>query len=124
MSTKSEKIELALYRSGMLRKNINGLHLQEACKALSRHIARISRWRLAQCNGIDRWDSKAHGFFASWTDEDQARADKETAESKAAIQKALRQFAAPGVVFKWYSDPRAGAVVRLSNKQNTRDCFI
>lgn len=122
--SKADKIELALYRSMLLKRDIAERYLTAACKVVARHVSRLDRWRIAECNGIERWDSKAHGLFATWTEEDQARADKETAESRSIIQQELKPFLTPGCTWKFYTDPRAGSVARISTKDNTRDCFI
>jgi hypothetical protein len=123
----AEKAELSLHRSGLLQKNLqpgNLRNLAADCKIVARHVARIDRWRLAQCNGIPRWDQKAQGVFASWTEEDGERAERETAESRDKIRKTLGQHLTPGCVWKWYTDPRAGVVARISDKANRRDCFL
>ncbi|MGA1831625.1 hypothetical protein [Rhizobium wenxiniae] len=122
--SKAENIELAIYRSGLLRKACKAHHLTIACKTVARHVGRLDRWRTAECNGIERWDAKAGGMFATWTEADQARADKESAESRDAIRQVLKTFIVPGCLWKFYEDPRAGSVARISNKDNTRDCFI
>lgn len=124
MSKRSDSLEIALYRGGVLRKSVVPHHLTRACEIVARHVARIDRWRLAQCNDIPRWDPKAQGGFPSWTDEDQARADRETKESIAAIQEQLKAFLTPGCVWKFYPDPRAGVVLRISTRDNRRDCFF
>lgn len=46
---------------------------------LGKRAARIAEQR---CNGIERYDATARRFLASWTDDDDARADK--AESRIA----------------------------------------
>lgn len=116
--------ELALYRGKLLRASFANGAFQDACKIAARHIARIDRIRLIECNGVPvyrgpRFEPDAR----SRTDEEQALADKQESESRAAIQSALRPFLTPGCVFKFYSDPRA-AVCRVSNRQNTRDAFL
>ena len=120
-------IELALYRSGLLRANIeprNRRGLTAACKEVSRHAARLARHQLNACNGINRWDQKAQRFLPSWTEEDQARAEKETDASRAAIRDELRHYLTPGTVWDWKTDPRAGCVLRITDKDNRRDVFI
>ena len=49
--------------------------------------------------------------------------DNQTEESRKIIVDSLKPFLSPGVVFKFYPDPRA-AVCRISNKQNTREVFL
>ena len=117
-------IELNLYRSGLLRAGINAYHLETACKSIARHAARISRHQVNACNGIPRWDAKAQQVLASWTEQDAEKAKRETDASRAAIRDALKQFLTPGCVWDWKTDPRAGCVVRIRDKNNRRDCFI
>ena len=117
-------IELSLYRSGLLRAGVNAYHLQTACKSIARHAARISRHQVNACNGIPRWDAKAQQFLASWTEQDAEKAERETDASRAAIRDALKQFLTPGCVWDWKTDPRAGCVLRIRDKNNRRDCSI
>lgn len=120
-------IELALYRSGLLQAQLGYPErrgLQAACKTISRHAARLARHQLNACNGIERWDQKAQRFLASWTEEDQAKAERETDESRKAIGDELRVFLTPGCVWDWKTDPRAGCVLRITDKDNRRDVFI
>ena len=117
-------IELNLYRSGLLRAGVNAYHLQTACKSIARYVARISRHQLNACNGIPRWDVKAQQVLASWTELDAEKAERETDASRAAIRDALKQFLTPGCVWDWKTDPRAGCVVRIRDKNNRRDCFV
>ena len=117
-------IELSLYRSGLLRAGVNAYHLETACKSIARHAARISRHQVNACNGIPRWDVKAQQVLASWTEQDAEKAERETDASRAAIRDALKQFLTPGCVWDWKTDPRAGCVVRIRDKNNRRDCCI
>ena len=117
-------IELNLYRSQLLRAGVNAYHLETACKSIARHVARISRHQLNACNGVQRWDVKAQQVLASWTEQDAEKAERETDASRAAIRDALKQFLTPGCVWDWKTDPRAGCVLRIRDKNNRRDCFI
>ena len=117
-------IELNLYRSGLLRAGVNAYHLETACKSIARHVARIGRRQLNACNGIPRWDAKAQQVLASWTEQDKEQAERETDASRAAIRDALEQFLTPGCVWEWKTDPRAGCVLRIRDKDNRRDCFV
>lgn len=107
-------IELALYRSGLLQAQLGYPErrgLQAACKTISRHAARLARHQLNACNGIERWDQKA-------------KAERETYESRKAIGDELRVFLTPGCVWDWKTVPRAGCVLRITDKDNRRDVFI
>ena len=117
-------IELNLYRSQLLRAGVNAYHLETACKSIARHVARISRHQLNACNGVQRWDVKAQQVLASWTEQDAEKAERETDASRAAIRDALKQFLTPGCVWDWKTDPRAGCVLRIRDKNNRRDCFV
>ena len=121
-------IELNLYRSQLLRAGVNAYHLETACKSIARHAARISRHQVNACNGIPRWDVKAQQVLASWTEQDAEKAKRETDASRAAIRAAIRdalkQFLTPGCVWDWKTDPRAGCVVRIRDKNNRRNCFV
>ena len=117
-------IELNLYRSGLLRAGVNAYHLQTACKSIVRHVARVGRHQLNACNGIPRWDAKAQQVLASWTEHDAEKAKRETDASRADIRDALKQFLTPGCVWDWKTDPRAGCVLRIRDKNNRRDCFV
>ena len=117
-------IELILYRSGLLRAGVNAYHLQTACKSIARHAARISRHQLNACNGIPRWDAKAQQVLASWTEQDAEKAERETDASRAAIRDALKQFLTPGCVWDWKTDPRAGCVLHIRDKNTRRDCCV
>ena len=117
-------IELNLYRSGLLRAGVNAHHLQTACKSIARHAARISRHQVNTRNGIPRWDVKAQQMLASWTEQDAEKAERETDASRAAIRDALKQFLTSGCVWDWKTDPRAGCVLRIRDKNNRRDCFV
>jgi hypothetical protein len=120
-------IELDLYRSGLLRANLGYPErrgLTAACKAVARHAARLARHQINACNGIYRWDQKAQRVLASWTEEDQARAERETDASRKTIREDLRSYLTPGCVWDWKTDPRAGCVLRISDKDNRRDVFL
>ena len=117
-------IELNLYRSGLLRAGVNAYYLETACKSIARHVARINRHQLNAYNGVQRWDVKAQQVPASWTEQDAEKAEREIDASRAAIRDALKQFLTPGCLWAWKTDPRAGCVVRIRDKNNRRDCFI
>ena len=123
-------IELNLYRSRLLRAGVNAYHLETACKSIARHVARINRHQLNAYNAVQRWDAvqrwgvKAQQVPASWTEQDAEKAEREIDASRAAIRDALKQFLTPGCLWAWKTDPRAGCVVRIRDKNNRRDCFI
>ena len=77
--------------------------------------ARLARHFQAWC---------AEQVLASWTEQDAENAKRETDASRAAIRDALKQFLTPGCVWDWKTDPRAGCVLRIRDKDNCRDCFV
>lgn len=117
-------VELALYRSGLIRPKTYPRAVTVACEAISRHVARIARHRLNACNGINRYDPRAGRVLASWTEADQAKAECETDASRKAIRDELRPLLVSGCVWDWKTDPRAGCVLRISDKANRRDAFV
>lgn len=121
---KADQIELAIYRGNLLQKSYAPRAFSDACKVASRHVARLDRWRIAACNGVARYDAKLGCAVMAWDESDQARADKETTESRKAIEAALKPFLTRGVAFKYYDDPRAGSVLRIRDAANIHECFI
>lgn len=117
-------IELNLYRSGLIQPKTYPRPLTTACKIIARHAARLARHQLNACNGIERWDADARRMLASWTEADQAKAERETEASRKAIREELRPFLTPGCKWDWKTDPRAGCVLRITDKDNRRDVFI
>lgn len=122
--TKATDIELALYRSRLLRSSITPHHFTEACKIIARHASIIARHQINACNGIDRWDAKLQRLIASWTEEDREVADAQTAKGRKVIAEALKPFLTPGCKWDWKTDPRAGSVLRITDKSNSRDVWI
>jgi hypothetical protein len=120
-----DKVELALWRSRLLRANVRGGVLQAACAVVSRHAARLDRVNMEGCNGVPKeYDSARHEWIMGLDDSDLSRHEATTEKSRAAIVAALRPVLTPGCQFTWYSDPRGGAVVRIYDKANRRDCFV
>jgi len=86
-----------------------------AAKAILSASRRLQRISEQECNGIERWDNKARMRLASWTDADQASADKRSAKAQAdAIAAFAAIFGDPvthyAVTFQ--GDPR-GAPIRF-----------
>ena len=117
-------IELALWRSGLLRRTLATGALQDACAATARHLARVQRAREGLCNGVPKeWDARRREHIMGLDDADTDRLTADVAKGQAAVEKALRPFLTPGTVWRWRSDPRYGHL-RLSDKGNTRDLFL
>jgi hypothetical protein len=121
---KKDSVELALWRSGLLRAKVARMALQDACAIVSRHAARLERINLEACNGVPKWCATLQRFEQGLDDSDVARHEHQTAESRAAIRAALAPFLTPGCVWHWKTDPRAGCAVRISDKRNWRDVFL
>lgn len=123
--SKKTVIELNLWRSRLLRAKLANGALQDACAVVARHAARLDRINMEGCNGVPKeWDSARRDWIMGLDESDTARHEKQTVESRAAIRKALSPFLTPGCVWHWKTDPRAGAVLRISDKANTRDVWI
>lgn len=68
---------------------------------LGKRAARIAEQR---CNGIPRYDAAARQMLASWTEDDEARADKATAKIEADAKAILDPYGATSI--KASGDPR------------------
>lgn len=74
----------------------------------------LDRNAINRCNGIERYDHKAKMRLASWTDEDEARAEKSDARAEARVRAALGAFFGDKAKeFKVYfqGDPRGALIV-------------
>ncbi|MFN8993392.1 MAG: hypothetical protein ACK5X3_07005, partial [Pseudomonadota bacterium] len=74
----------------------------------------LDRNAINRCNGIERWDSKAQMRLASWTDEDEAKADKSDAKAEARVRAAIfALFAGKDhlVSVSFQGDPRGALIV-------------
>lgn len=88
--------------------------MNAAARALRLAAAVLERTAVNRCNGIERWDAKAKMRLASWTDEDEARAERSDAKQEARATEALRtvfgdRFAEVRVAFQ--GDPRGAMIV-------------
>jgi hypothetical protein len=80
----------------------------------------LDRNAINRCNGIERWDSKAQMRLASWTDEDEAKADKSDAKAEARVRAAIfALFAGKDhlVTVSFQGDPRGALIVLEQNGQ-------
>ena len=74
----------------------------------------LDRNATARCNGIERWDAQARMRLASWTDDDEARADKSDARAEARVKDALRALFGDRkgeVSIHFQGDPRGALIV-------------
>ena len=90
------------------------------------HIAReirlshriLERNAINRCNGIERWDSKAQMRLASWTDDDEARAEKSDLKAESRVIAAIvdlfggrEAMAIHQVEVRFQGDPRGALIV-------------
>lgn len=104
------------YRGDTLNSAADFSDKLHACRAIVKAARTMRRNAEKRCNGIERYDTAARRVLASWTDADDARADKSDARAVAAIRGALATLYGPdwGARFtlETQGDPR-GAIVRL-----------
>ena len=74
----------------------------------------LNRNAINRCNGIERWDAQAQMRLASWTDDDEARAERSDAKAEARVRDALREFFGDRrgeVSVHFQGDPRGALIV-------------
>ena len=76
---------------------------------LHRIAGRILRWRLAACNGIERYDPQIGRRCASWTEADEAAKDRAIAKAMAEAGEIAARY---GATVTTQGDPR-GTVLFL-----------
>lgn len=119
MATKLDAIRglyTAIERAGM-GGAFRFREVEEMAAELAKAGRALDRINLALCNGIERWDSAAGRRLASWTDEDQARADKAIARHRATAETVVAQlnaesFLSGSFAVRFNQDPR-GAAIKL-----------
>lgn len=116
--------ELALWRSGLVARKTRAHNVTQAAKEIARAANAIRRVNLEACNGVPKWDARLQSFHNGLDDNDMARHEKTTEKARKTIEQAARDVLTRGLVFKWYTDPRAGCAVRISDTANRRDCFL
>ena len=78
-------IELALWRSRLLRASFATGVFQDACAVAARQVARLERNALVACNGVPKeWDSVRREYTMGLDDADTARMDKENKAARGA----------------------------------------
>lgn len=122
--TNVKDVELALWRSGLVKPKMRAHLVTHAAKELTRAANTIRRVNLETCNGVPKWDSKLVRIMNGLDDSDMARHEKAIAQARAKIETVARDILTRGLVFKFYTDPRAGCAVRISDMANRRDCFL
>lgn len=125
MEMTSKDIELALWRSGLLtqRAQKRPFEIEQRAKTIRKHAGRYDAARLAECNGIPRYDVKAGRVLPSLTEQDQIDLDAKIEKAQDAIETELRAILKRGTKYDFRRDPRA-AVMRFVNRENTKDGWI
>lgn len=102
-----------------------------ACRGLASAARTLQRNAEKRCNGIPRWDQKAHMFLASWRDADKARAEASDAKSEKHVLDCLATLWGENwrtiIDAEFQGDPR-GAMVKLwdagqRDKSSPRICL-
>lgn len=122
--TNVKDVELALWRSGLVKAKVRAHNVTHAAKELTRAANTIRRVNLEACNGVPKWDNKLGRIVNGLDDSDRARHEKAIAQARANIETVARDVLTRGLVFRFYTDPRAGCAVRISDTANRRDCFL
>ena len=95
------------------RATASGFDLySDAARSIRLASKRLQRISESQCNGIERWDAKAGRVLASWTESDDASADKRRDKAESAIAAAFASLFGDAVAVTFQNDPR-GAPVRI-----------
>lgn len=123
MNMNADKIELALYRSGLIKSTARPYHIEQRVKTIRKHAGKFDRARLVMCNGIPRWNQKAQRILHELTEQDQTNLENQMVDARKAIETELRTFMQRGLIYDFRNDPRA-AILRIVNKQNTKDAWI
>jgi hypothetical protein len=84
----------------------------DAARIIRLGAKRLQRISESMCNGIERYDSKAGRVLASWTEADQASADKRRDKAEFEIAAAFAGLFGARVAVTFQNDPR-GAPVRV-----------
>lgn len=74
----------------------------------------LNRNAINRCNGIERWDAQVQMRLASWTDDDEARAEKSDARAEARVRGALRALFGDRkseIAVRFQGDPRGALIV-------------
>ena len=116
--------ELALWRSGLVARKTRAHNVTQAAQEIARAANTIRRVNLEACNGVPKWDKRLQCFENGLDENDTARHERQTAKARETIEQIARDVLTRGLVFKWYTDPRAGCAVRISDTANRRDCFL
>lgn len=87
-----------------------------ACRMIARHVRALLRNAEKRCNGVMRYDAKARMVLASWTEQDESRAEKSDANAESFIRGAAAILWDEGIVdIEFQRDPR-GAMVKFWDK--------
>jgi hypothetical protein len=119
------RIADALERQGFELPGESGFRFHEfnwSARELRLAASTLQRISESECNGIERYDHKARMRLASWTDADQANADKRRAKQEIRAMEALKSIFGPELMrdairVHFQGDPR-GAMIVLDLRHN------
>jgi len=118
-------VELAMWRSGLVSDKARANHVISAAKDIARASNILRRINIEKCNGVPkRYDSARREWEMGLDDSDVARHEKQESKARANLESAARDVLKRGLVFKFYTDPRARVACRISDAQNMKDCFV
>lgn len=87
--------------------------------------ARLHRIAERRCNGIPRWDAQARQMLGSWTDEDEAKAEREDNRAERRAIEAFASVLAPDdrarIRVAFQGDPR-GAMICIYAASDVDGC--
>jgi len=117
-------VELALWRSGLIKEGARPMHVESAAKDIARASNTLRRISVEKCNGVPHWNQRLQLIESRLDESDVERHEKQESTARADLERAARDVLRRGLVFKFYTDPRAGVACRISNRANTKDCFV
>lgn len=104
------------YEPGFQLSNASYSDKADAALALVKSSRALKRMAVARCNGIPRYDAKARMVLASWTDDDETRAERADKRAETRIRDAMVTIYgsdwADRIDLECQGDPR-GAMVKL-----------
>ena len=118
------EVELSLWRSGLVSNKARALHVEDAAKDIARASNTLRRINLEKCNGVQHWNQRLQAMESRLDESDVARHEKQESKARADLERVARGVSKRGLVFKFYTDPRAGVACRISDKANKKDCFV
>ena len=123
----ADKLVLEGYESDLL-PGYRFMAFERAAKEIRLASNALQRISESECNGIERYDSKARMRLASWTDSDQLSADRRRAKHEARIIDALSCLLGPwlfnrAIQLEFQRDPR-GSMLQVNIVQRSGPEFV